>query len=259
MSALLNASTWPPIVRGAVTTSRWPSPLMSPAATFTPPRKSGPYAKSAGQFRGTHAAKDAHRAADCRAGDDVGAAVRVEIARRHRDAAGIDRREREPVGQGAEIRAAQHAHLATAAAAADDQVDATVGVDVARRDIDAAGEPSAKRCNRMQQRQRAAVDHAHRAAAGAGADDRVRSAVAVDVAEGDAHAAREVRPERKAAEDFAAIRGVQLTNEPAAAGCGSDKDDRSRSLGHAGRQEESGQAARSEKGKLHGFDRGNER
>ena len=69
--------------------------------------------------------------------------------------------------------AAQHAHLTAAAAGADDDVGAAVGIDVAGGHVDAAGERAAERRDRVQQREVAAVEHAHLPAAGAGSDDRI--------------------------------------------------------------------------------------
>src|SRR5262249_44054152 len=144
-------------------------------------------------------AEDLHVRATTRAGagDDVGLAVAVDVAGCHRHAAvevdvvGHEAHQQRPV------LAAEDLDLRpTPGAGADDDVRGAVAVDVGRGDVDAAAEGGVERHEAHQQRAGLAVEDLDlRPAAGAGADDDVRHAVAVDIAAGHPHAAEEARGE----------------------------------------------------------------
>ncbi len=121
-----------------------PSPLTSPAATRdaareTPGRRRRSSASSLRSGAAEHA--DVRAAARPRPRDDVGAAVAVDVARRHAHAAGErrDRRRRSWPARSSPAPLNTRDVRAAARAGAGDDVGAPVAVDVARRDVHAAG------------------------------------------------------------------------------------------------------------------------
>ena len=118
-----------------------PSPLMSPAATYTPPRNAGPYArKLASSWRSIPLnTRTCELPFGPGPGDDVGAPVAVDVARRHRHAAGKPGIVGVEAAQLAQVGPAQDADVRpTAGPGAGDQIQRAVAVDVTNGHIDAA-------------------------------------------------------------------------------------------------------------------------
>ena len=136
-----------------------------------------------------------------RAGDDVGEAVAVDVARGHVHAAGECRVVGEEAADWREGHAVPDPDVRSAAGPrAGDDVRAAIAVDVARGDEHASGERRVVREEAADLGERHAIPHAHvRAAAGPRPGDDVELPVAVHVAERDAHASDKRRIVREEA------------------------------------------------------------
>ena len=190
----------PPPGPPPTTRSAKPSPSTSPAATKMPLRSACSKAKKSPKSFGPpfdcelRAVEDgdARPAAEAGRDDEVAVAVAVHVADGWSGAAAEVRVvDAEEVGDLGEAVAVEDADARAAALVGrDDEVGLAVAVDVAGRDVDATGEGRLEGIDRKEHGVRNTVeDFDVRRPAGAGADDQVGDAIAVEIGGGGADAA----------------------------------------------------------------------